>query len=91
LEATATNDFVLDGLYPNPFTDRLNLAFTLEKSSPLEISCYNTLGAKVGELINETMQAGAHNLQWNIDLPSGTYILRFVSEGQTWTRKIIKQ
>jgi hypothetical protein len=91
IEVPAEFDAAITSVYPNPFIDRLNVEFSMEKSGPLEISCYNVMGVKVLELLNEEMQSGNHSLQLNIDLPPGTYFLRLVSDGRGWTRKIIRQ
>jgi Leucine-rich repeat (LRR) protein len=67
--------FVLYQNYPNPFNPSTTIKFALAKSEDVKIEVFNTLGQKVRALINKTMPAGYHEVEFSSqNLPSGIYI-----------------
>jgi len=69
--------FALKQNYPNPFNPTTNIKFDLPKSSDVELSLYNILGQKVMTLVNQKMQAGYHQINFDArNLASGMYIYR---------------
>jgi hypothetical protein len=91
LETTENAQLTLAHVYPNPFIDQLNIEYSTETGGFIEIRCYNTQGEIVEVLLSEMKPAGSHSLQWNSDLPPGIYFLEMTSDGQRFTKKIIKQ
>ena len=91
LEEPVSYDTDITVVNPNPFINHINVEISMDTRGPIEISCYNIMGVKVIELLNEVMPSGNHSLQWNIDLPPGPYFLRVALNGQFLTRKIIRQ
>lgn len=71
-------------VYPNPVTDKLNITLTRPQS---KVSLHSITGAQV--MVLQTISP-----EIKIDMTkyrAGVYILKIVSEGQTITKKIIKQ
>ncbi|MEO8231036.1 MAG: T9SS type A sorting domain-containing protein [Ignavibacteriota bacterium] len=82
-------EYALEQNYPNPFNPSTTIRFTLPQSSMLKISVYNTLGEEVANLVNETYEAGLHEIVFNAkNLTSGVYFLRMDAGSYTSTRKI---
>lgn len=81
--------FELTQNYPNPFNPSTEIKFSLPKSGFVNLSVYNLLGEKVAELVNENLNAGIYNYQWNAkNLTSGVYIYRLESENISLTKKM---
>ena len=69
--------------WPNPFSDRLALSFTLPRSEEAEVTLYNASGQRVATLEEGILPAGEHRVSWKArKAASGLYfcILR-TSEG----------
>ncbi len=60
--------------YPNPFNPSTTIHFSLAKSENVKIEVYNTLGKKVGLLLDGHIKDGEHLVEFNSgDLSSGVY------------------
>ncbi|MCF6270565.1 MAG: T9SS type A sorting domain-containing protein [Melioribacteraceae bacterium] len=71
--------------HPNPFNPSTKISFILAELSDVNISVYNMLGQKVAELLNNKMNAGTHNVEFDArsaggGLSSGFYIYRLVTD-----------
>ncbi|MFH1862149.1 MAG: C25 family cysteine peptidase, partial [bacterium] len=68
---------------PNPANPNAELRFALPYSGRVTLTLYNTLGAKVANLLDRELNAGEHRLTaWGDELSSGVYfaVLRFQGE-----------
>ncbi|MEN8703404.1 MAG: T9SS type A sorting domain-containing protein [Polaribacter sp.] len=79
----SVNTNVLEGVsvYPNPVSESLNIN-TLEGG---KITLYNILGAKI---LSETTAKKNHTINTSV-IESGIYLLNVVSDGKSFTQKII--
>jgi hypothetical protein len=76
--------------YPNPFNPVTTISFDLPSTSNLSLRIHNTLGQLVTELINDTYQAGHHEIKFDGSrLPSGIYFYSLSALGQQITRKLL--
>ncbi len=72
--------------YPNPFTSRVTVAFSLDQASAGELSVYDLTGKQVSIIKRGTFNAGENRVTWsgmdenNNPLPLGMYIVRLVTE-----------
>ncbi|MCP4633712.1 MAG: T9SS type A sorting domain-containing protein, partial [candidate division Zixibacteria bacterium] len=67
----------LIGNYPNPFNAMTNISFNLANSGEVELSVYNLMGQTVEILINDQLEAGRHQINWNAsDYSSGIYFYK---------------
>jgi len=78
----------LEAAYPNPFTDRVHLYWSLPQSGPVTIDAYDVQGRRVAILHQGIQAAGRHSLAWNgATLTAGVYWIRITtpSGSQTWS------
>lgn len=77
--------------YPNPFSDKTALNFTLPTSSRVTMSVYNSLGEKVAVIFDGvTFDAGTHTVTvQGSTLPTGMYYLNFNVGGVTAMRRLL--
>lgn len=80
-------------LYPNPTVDQFNVALTLEEAGEVTVSLYNFLGKQVRVLSQNTHQAGAVELTYNVaDLQSGIYFVLIHRNNQELLKqKLVKR
>jgi len=71
VEIISPNDFQLSQNYPNPFNPETVIQYQLRTSSEVEITVYNSLGRKIRMLVNETKDAGKHQIKWDSKNASG--------------------
>lgn len=77
IEVTTPATFVLNQNYPNPFNPSTRIKFSIPSSEFVNLSVFNLVGEKVGELINEILNEGEYNLTFDAShLPSGIYIAK---------------
>ena len=82
--------FALLQNYPNPFNPTTTFAFDLAKSGKVNLSIYNMMGQKVGELVNGKLRAGHYTRVWNAaNLPSGVYFARLQAGSYTGVQKVL--
>ena len=66
--------------YPNPFNPSTTIAFNLPEQGLVNLSVYNLLGEKVATIVNEMMESGSHNYEFNASgLASGIYLIKMTS------------
>lgn len=63
------------------------IKFSLDEPTPVLLSVYNLMGAKVAEIVPGTMSAGSHEMV--IDAPAGMYIVKLVAGGVVKKSKLI--
>ena len=84
---SAPLDFVVEGNYPNPFTNRTTLRFRLGQSGPVRVRVFDLAGREVRALHDGPLPAGTHTLPFDArDLPSGTYLYQIDTHGGTQSR-----
>ncbi len=88
--------FELSQNFPNPFNPNTQIQFTLGKDNLVSLNIFDIQGRLVKSLVsNSYYLSGYHNITWNgknnlgIQVPSGMYIYKLVSENQTITRKMV--
>lgn len=80
--------------YPNPFNPSTTIAFSIAKSSKVNLTLYDILGRKVITLRDEKMQPGEYQFTFNAtELASGLYFYRMSAtdddgESHVFTKKL---
>ncbi|MDZ7724785.1 MAG: PQQ-binding-like beta-propeller repeat protein [candidate division KSB1 bacterium] len=92
-ENPATADqFALHQNYPNPFNPSTVIRFTLAQTAHASLKVYNTLGQQVDKLINRTLDAGLHKVNWTPhDLCDGVYFYSLMVSDPNDESRIVKQ
>lgn len=76
--------------YPNPFNPSTKITFALPKKDFVKLSVYDILGRRVTDLVNEELNAGT--FEYNFDgagLSSGMYFYRLETNGFVQTKKML--
>ena len=68
--------------YPNPFNPSTTITFDLPDRSAVSLKVFNLLGEQVADLVNETLETGMHEYQFNSKaLSSGVYFYKLDARG----------
>ncbi len=82
--------FSLSQNYPNPFNPSTKIKFALPKAAFTKISIYDVLGREASVIVNEQLNAGSYEINWNAEnLPSGVYFYKIESGDFTDSKKMI--
>jgi hypothetical protein len=74
-------EFKLLPNYPNPFNPSTTLAFSLGKSSFVELSVFDVNGRRVSQQLKKQLPAGLHRSEFNAHhLASGVYIVQLKTD-----------
>jgi len=85
----------LIGNYPNPFNPTTTISFQLAGTSQVELSIFNIKGQLVNTLVNEQMNSGVYNIEWNGKdmageaVSSGFYFYKLNTNRYSSTKKMI--
>jgi len=83
-------DFSLLQNYPNPFNARTVIGFNLPARSRITVDIYDILGRKIETLIDGSLPAGYHSVNWNAEnRSSGVYFYRVTSGDKSSTRRML--
>ena len=89
-DANIPDKFALKQNYPNPFNPVTSIAFDLPKDTKVTIKVYDILGQEVGTIVNKSMTAGSHSIQYNAsNLASGVYFYKIKTKEFTSVKKMI--
>jgi hypothetical protein len=94
------NEITLEQNYPNPFNPSTTIKFTLPSPGNTSLIIYNALGAEVDVLLDNEMNAGTHEIEFNISslsgsvsakggYASGVYFYQLRTDGFVETKKMI--
>jgi hypothetical protein len=79
---------------PNPFNPRTRIAYTVPRAGHVQVRVHALDGRLVSELVDAPRPAGRHEVAWGgrdragYVLPSGAYIVRVSSGGESVARSI---
>lgn len=70
--------------FPQPFSSRVTLPFTLPAASRVRFDIYDSLGRHIARVFDRSMQAGSHRLDWvpPAGLPGGNYYYQLHASGR---------
>lgn len=82
--------FSLHQNYPNPFNPTTNVRFEIPQFRHVQINIYDILGREVVNLVNEELQPGTYEVDWDAsNYPSGVYFYTLTTSNFKETRKMI--
>lgn len=71
------NGFTLKQNFPNPFNPSTKISFSIPKESFTSLIIYDNLGREVSRLVNERLNSGVYEVNFNAaNLNSGTYFYK---------------
>ena len=84
------SEYQLKQNFPNPFNPTTNIRFTLPTSEFVILKIYNLLGEEISILLNETLPAGLHTINFDASgLKSGMYVYRIKAGGFSESKKML--
>lgn len=86
--------YKLEQNYPNPFNPTTKIKFSIAEAGLVNIKIYNLLGQEVAELINQFMNPGTYDIEFNSSsiaggFSSGVYLYRIRINDFTASKKMI--
>lgn len=82
--------FAIDQNYPNPFNPSTTIKYELPRAAHVTICVFDALGREVSVLVNERIEAGSHEVQFDADgLASGIYLYRLRAGEFASTKKML--
>jgi len=86
VEVASPEEFVLLQNYPNPFNPSTKIGFSIPQTNNVSIDIYNVVGEKVASLVNSSLEAGYHSVDFDASsLSSGTYVYQLKASGPNGT------
>lgn len=88
-------DFALSQNYPNPFNPTTTIDFALPRAADVTLDVFNVLGRRVRRLVDETLPAGNHSIEFDArnnsgeQLATGVYFYRIEAGSFVQTRKML--
>ncbi len=76
--------------YPNPFNPSTTISFSLPETQQVTVEVFNLLGQVIKTLVNEKLNAGKYNYEFDAsNLSSGNYIYRVIAGKNVRIRKMM--
>jgi len=89
-EEAVPTTYALQQNYPNPFNPTTTIKFSIPKAGNVKLTVYDILGKEVSTLVNNFLNAGEYNFQFNAsNLASGIYLYRLESTNFVKTNKML--
>jgi hypothetical protein len=83
-------EFSLSQNYPNPFNPTTTISFQIPNEEFVSLKVFDMLGNEVKTLINEVMNPGIHNLQFDASsLTSGIYFYTLKAKEKITSKKMV--
>lgn len=87
--ADVPTEYQLQQNYPNPFNPTTRIAYTLPKTTRVQLTVYNLRGEIVERLVSGTRNAGNHIVEFDAsNISSGIYLYRLETPDFTATEKM---
>lgn len=88
-ETTPEGGRILGAAYPNPFSSKTTISFSLPTAQEVCLTVYDVLGREVATLIDGMQEAGEQLVEFDAsELPSGVYLIRVEAGATQRTQRI---
>ncbi|MDA8535547.1 T9SS type A sorting domain-containing protein [Flavobacteriales bacterium] len=79
-------------IFPNPVSDKLTVAVTMDKITDLKVVIHDELGRKVGENHSQKLYFGTNAVQLDLsNFKAGIYFVSLTIDNEVITKQIIKE
>jgi len=83
-------EFSLEQNYPNPFNPSTKIKYNIPETENIKLAIYNSVGEEVEVLVNEMMNTGFYEIEFNAaTLPSGIYFYQMQAGDFVETKKMV--
>jgi hypothetical protein len=90
ISSQVPDGFSLSQNYPNPFNPSTKIKFAIPGSYFVKLAVYDLLGREVSSLVNEQLQAGTYEYEFEASgLNSGVYFYKISTESFSEVKKMI--
>jgi hypothetical protein len=90
VEVAKVVSYELSQNYPNPFNPTTTITYSIPQNSFVTLKVYDVLGSEVAELVNGTVEAGIHKINFNaFNLNSGVYFYTIKAGNFNETKKLM--
>lgn len=90
LEVSIPKAITLNQNYPNPFNPSTTIRYALPARAYVTLAVFNTLGQQVASLVNESQEAGYHEVRFDgSSMASGVYFYRLRAGENVATKKLL--
>ena len=90
LQFSVDSSFELLPNYPNPFSDRTQIAVSVAQSQNASLRVYDALGREVAVLVDGVLDEGSHTFTFEArSLAGGVYFVRFRAGGKEKSRTLL--
>ena len=91
--ATTTNSAYALSVYPNPFSDKINITYHLNETATVYIKLMDVTGRIIYTSSSQNQNAGTHSLEINqtTNLATGIYLLEMNVGGESTIYKLMKE
>lgn len=77
-------------VFPNPTRQLTNVQLNLKQRGNVKVDILNINGQVVLHLVNDTLDKGLHQFQWNSDnVPAGSYFVHFNLDGELMSKQVV--
>jgi hypothetical protein len=90
LQFSIDSSFELLPNYPNPFSDRTQIAVSVAQSQNASLRVYDALGREVAVLVDGVLEEGSHTFMFEAQsLAGGVYFVQFRAGGKVKSRTLL--
>ncbi|MFK5855415.1 MAG: T9SS type A sorting domain-containing protein [Bacteroidota bacterium] len=82
-------------IFPNPTNNLLNINYSVENTTKVNISVFDSFGRHIATLFNSNQPLGSYGFQWNLSgnngnkVPKGLYIIKFKINDVVVSKKVV--
>src|SRR5205085_10406424 len=90
MELSTPGNYELSQNYPNPFNPVTSIQYSIASASNVELKVYDVLGREIRTLVNNFMQPGSYNVDFDAsNLSSGIYFNKLTAGNFTAVKRMV--
>ena len=89
-ENTIVTNYKLEQNYPNPFNPTTSISYSIKEKGMVKLEVYNIIGKEVAVLVNEELNSGNYEVDFNgSNLSSGVYFYKLQAGGYSSVKRML--